>query len=72
MHLCTVSGNTATGGSGGSSHHTHASDGVGEGGGLFLATGAVVGIDAKTLAQISNNSASTSNPDIDGSYTIIT
>ena len=32
---------------------THAADGVGEGGGLCLAPGAVVGIDATTLAQIS-------------------
>jgi hypothetical protein len=71
MHLCSLSGNTATGGSGGTYQKTHASDGVGEGGGLYLATGAVVGIDAVTLAQISNNRASTSYPDIDGAYTII-
>jgi hypothetical protein len=32
----------------------------------------VVGIDAQTLAQISHNRASTSNPDIDGPYTVIT
>jgi hypothetical protein len=72
MHLCSVSGNTATGGSGGNYKGTHASDGVGEGGGLYLAAGAAVGIDAATLAQISKNHASTSNPDIDGAYTIIT
>jgi hypothetical protein len=72
MHLCSVSGNSATGGSGGTYKKTHASDGVGEGGGLYLAAGAVVGIDAVTLAQISKNHASTSNPDIFGDYTIIT
>jgi hypothetical protein len=72
MHLCSLSGNTANGGSGGTYKGTHASDGVGEGGGLYLDAGAVVGIDAATLAQISHNHASTSNPDIYGAYTIIT
>jgi hypothetical protein len=34
--------------------------------------GGVVGIDAYTLAHITNNHASTSFPDIYGNYTIIT
>jgi hypothetical protein len=71
MHLCSASGNTASGGSGGNHKGTHASDGVGEGGGLYLAAGAAVFIDAATLAKISNNHASTSDPDIYGAYTII-
>jgi hypothetical protein len=45
---------------------------VGEGGGLYLAGGAAVGIDAYTLAHFSHNHASTAYPDIDGSYTPIT
>jgi hypothetical protein len=71
LRLCTISGNTANGGSGASYKGTHASDGVGEGGGLYLAGGAA-GIDADTLAHFSHNHASTSFPDIDGTYTPIT
>jgi hypothetical protein len=42
----------------------------GEGGGLYIATSASVCLDAFTLAHVSHNSASTSYPDIFGSYTL--
>ena len=71
MHLCSLSGNTATGGSGGSYKGTKASDGVGEGGGLYLAAGAAVSLDAFTVAHATNNHASTSDPDIYGPYTAL-
>jgi hypothetical protein len=42
--------------------------GVGVGGGLYIATGATVDIDAFTLAHFVNNTASTSDPEIHGTY----
>jgi hypothetical protein len=74
LRLCTVTGNSALAGSGGNYKGRQGSDGVGYGGGLLIVdgNGASVGIDASTLAQFSNNKASTGDPDIDGSYTTIT
>jgi hypothetical protein len=42
--------------------------GVGAGGGLYIASGATVDIDAFTLAHFMNNTASTSDPEIHGTY----
>ena len=44
-------------------------DGEGNGGGLYLAAAASVCLDAFTQANVNHNSASTSDPDIYGSYT---
>jgi hypothetical protein len=44
--------------------------GLGEGGGLYIDTLASVCLDAFTLARVTHNSASTSYPDIFGSYTV--
>jgi hypothetical protein len=43
-------------------------DPLGEGGGLYIATGTTVYIDAFTLANVISNTASTSNPNIFGTY----
>jgi hypothetical protein len=58
-----VTDNSATRGGGG----TH---GIGRGGGLYIA-GAQVVLDAFTLAHITSNSASTSDPDIYGPFEVI-
>jgi hypothetical protein len=42
---------------------------VGEGGGLYIDPAATVSLDAFTVANILNNTASTADPDIHGSYT---
>jgi hypothetical protein len=47
-----------------------ASDGLGEGGGLYIYVAASVSLDAFTVAHILNNTASTAYPDIYGSYTV--
>jgi hypothetical protein len=60
----TVDFNTASGGSGNV-------NGQGEGGGLYIHTGVKVSLDAFTLANVINNTASTSNNDIFGSYTLV-
>jgi hypothetical protein len=44
------------------------SPGLGEGGGLYIASGAIVYIDAFTLANVIDNTASTSYPNIFGTY----
>jgi hypothetical protein len=41
---------------------------MGEGGGVYIASGATVYIDAFTLANVISNTASTSNPNIFGTY----
>jgi hypothetical protein len=46
------------------------SPGQGEGGGLYIDPLASVCLDAFTLANILNNTASTQDPNIHGSYTI--
>jgi hypothetical protein len=62
----TVEDNTAKGGAAGG---PSASKGLGEGGGLYIDPAASVCLDAFTQANVTHNSASTSNPDIFGSYT---
>ena len=59
----TVTQNQAQGGEG-----EGGSDGLGVGGGLYLGSGPVY-LDAFTLAHVKKNHASTSDPDIYGSYT---
>jgi hypothetical protein len=58
----TITGNEALGGTGAASFH----DGKGQGGGIFLATGADVCIDVATI--ITGNHASTSDDDVFGVY----
>jgi hypothetical protein len=62
----TIKGNQATGGAAGSG----GSAGQGAGGGVYFATGGFVCLDAATVADILGNTASTSNDDIFGVYTI--
>jgi hypothetical protein len=73
LRLTTVSGNAANGGTAGQPiKGKTAQDGVGEGGGLYFASGASVFLDSFTNANVTNNSASTSHPDIYGSFKTIT
>jgi len=65
MHDDTVSGNAAQGGPGGT---RSGSSGVGEGGGLFIDPAAVVYLDAFTQAHVTNNTASTKDPNIHGPW----
>jgi hypothetical protein len=58
---CTLLSNSAVGGQG-------ASPGLGTGGGLFIDTAALVCLDASTFINISGNTASTSDPNIHGSW----
>jgi hypothetical protein len=62
----TVTGNSATGGAPGSS----GSAGLGVGGGVYFATGGSVCLDQYTVSNIDGNTASTSNNDIFGVFTI--
>jgi hypothetical protein len=66
MHNCVFTGNSAIGGLG----QRSGLDGKGEGGGLFIDPLASVCLDALTLANFTRNKASTSGPDIYGSYAI--
>jgi hypothetical protein len=70
LRLTTVSGNAANGGTAGQpiKGQQGAMDGVGEGGGLYFASGASVSLDSFTKANVTNNSASSSHPDIYGSF----
>lgn len=45
--------------------------GAGRGGGIYISSGASVGLDAFTQANTKNNTASTSDNDIFGSFTLI-
>ena len=63
----TITKNAATGGSSRSGY----SKGIGQGGGLYIASGASVSLDAFTQAHTSGNSASTSDNDIFGSFTLL-
>jgi hypothetical protein len=63
LHSTTVDRNTANGGRGLSGN------GVGQGGGLCIGWAASVCLDAFTQTNVNHNSASTSDPDIAGSYT---
>jgi hypothetical protein len=71
LHGTAVALDTATGGAGGKGARGvyDGIPGLGEGGGLFIDPAAAVCLDAFTLANFQNNTASTSNPDIAGSYT---
>jgi hypothetical protein len=71
-----VGHNSAEGGAGGKGTksntiggNTSGSPGLGEGGGLSIEPLASVSLDAFTQAHVIQNSASTSDPDIFGSYT---
>jgi hypothetical protein len=67
LHNCIVTSNSATGGPSGG---RGGSEGVGYGGGLLLAPNILACLDAFTVAHTMNNKATTSGPDIYGSYTI--
>ena len=62
----TITQNSATGGAAGSG----GTAGQGIGGGVYFASGGTACLDAYTVAHIFGNSASTSNPDVFGDYTI--
>jgi hypothetical protein len=62
----TISANQAEGGSAGAG----GSAGLGEGGGLYLADGGIACLDFVTSANVIGNTASTSNKDIFGVFTI--
>jgi hypothetical protein len=62
----TITANQATGGSPG----TGGTAGLGEGGGLYLADGGIACLDFFTSANVFGNTASTSNKDIFGVFTI--
>jgi hypothetical protein len=64
----TVTNNSAQGGSGGNGYYIHGHPGLGKGGGLFIDPAAVVCLDAFTQAHVTNNNASTSDPDIVGPW----
>jgi hypothetical protein len=71
---CTVTGNTASGGAGGKSPGGNLPPGVkgaGRGGGIYISSASSAGLDAFTLANTKNNTASTSDNDIFGSYSIL-
>jgi hypothetical protein len=78
LHQVTVTGNTAAGGAGGEEgprqgnvfKQPDGSPGKGEGGGLYIDAAAAVTLDPFTLTNVSNNTATTSNPNIEGVYTI--
>jgi len=68
-----VSGNSATAGTGGSSPGGLAkgADGAGCGGGMYIASAASASLDSFSVAHTSGNTASTSDNDIFGTYTIL-
>jgi len=69
----TITHNTARGGSSGRSPKGigKASDGIGQGGGIYIASSASVTLDAFTQTNTSGNTASTSDNDIFGSFTLL-
>jgi hypothetical protein len=70
LHSTTVTSDTAAGGAGGHSPRGgNGTPGLGEGGGLYIDPAASVVLDAFTLASFRHNIASTSYPNIAGSYT---
>jgi len=74
LHGCTVTGNTATGGAGGKSpggNLPRGADGAGRGGGIYLSSGSPSGLDPFTQANTRTNTASTSDNDIFGAFTIL-
>jgi hypothetical protein len=66
LHNCIVTQNSAVAGKG----VAGGTDGLGEGGGLWIDSLASVCLDTLTVAKVSNNKASTSSNNIYGSYTI--
>jgi hypothetical protein len=74
LRMTTVSGNAANGGTAGQpvKGQQGAQDGVGEGGGLYFASGASVSLDSFTKNNVVNNSASSAHPDIFGSFKTVT
>ena len=60
--------NAAMGGAGGTGFRNVGAPGQGEGGGLFIDTAALVCLDAVTQAGVSNNTASTKDPNIHGPW----
>ena len=69
----TITTNSAQGGAGGNSPKGLAkgADGVGQGGGVYIYPTVSVSLDAFTQAHTSGNTASTSDNDIFGSFTIL-
>jgi hypothetical protein len=69
----TITQNSATGGAGGSSPKglPKGADGMGQGGGIYFASAESFGLDAFTQANTRSNTASTSDNDIFGSFTIL-
>ena len=72
-----VSSNSASAGAGGRGGFSfngppglNGSPGLGKGGGLYIAPSAAVRLDSFTLQHVQNNTASTSYPDIFGSYSL--
>ena len=70
---CTVTRNTATGGTGGTSvgNLPRAANGTGQGGGIYVATPASVSLDAFTRGNTQGNTASTGDNDIFGAFTLL-
>jgi hypothetical protein len=68
LRNCNVTGNDAQGGPAGGGN---ASDGLGEGGGIYIFSTASVSLDTITYNNVTNNTASTSGPQIYGPYTIV-
>jgi len=68
-----VTANTATGGSPGKSTagQPKGANGAGRGGGIYIYSGSSAGLDAFTRANTKNNTASTSDNDIFGSFSIL-
>jgi len=69
----TLTANAAQGGIGGTSPKglPKGADGVGQGGGIYIAPQASVGLDSFTQAHTTGNTASTSDNDIFGSFTVL-
>ena len=69
----TITRNIARGGTGGSAPKglPKGADGVGRGGGLYVAANALVSLDPTTQMNIRSNSASTSDADIFGSFSVL-
>lgn len=75
LHNVTVTSNTAKGGAGGHGGKGHPAGkagppGLGIGGGLFIEANVLACLDAFTVDHVKGNKASTSDPNIRGSYTI--
>jgi hypothetical protein len=72
LRQTTITQNTVQGGKGGNNQGSQkAPDGVGRGGGLYINAGVLVGLDSFTQAHTTSNTASTSDNDIFGSFSIL-